>query len=169
MIPLVRKKGAASILLLVSMWSRFFQKRCAHIQMLQINQSSNLLRLQPILNQSINQCMCWLSRLSTLFCSLFFQLALYILDKLEAKDLLNVSKTCRKWRILAEDDVLWRTKSRRFGFHDERSVFRCPVSLDGFQRSLWKLNFIRQERILQNWRNGSGRLPRVSKNEKRPG
>uniref|UniRef100_A0A8C9TPK3 F-box domain-containing protein n=1 Tax=Scleropages formosus TaxID=113540 RepID=A0A8C9TPK3_SCLFO len=38
------------------------------------------------------------------------QLALYVLSFLEPKDLLQAAQTCRYWRILAEDNLLWREK-----------------------------------------------------------
>jgi F-box and WD-40 domain protein 7 len=92
-----------------------------------------------------------------------FQLALHIFGKLEAKDLLSISQTCRTWRVLAEDDVLWRIKNRKIGLPDERFLFAGSLSLDGFQRSLWKMNYIRHYRIDLNWRNGTNRAPRVRK------
>jgi F-box/WD-40 domain protein 7 len=44
-----------------------------------------------------------------------FQLALYVLSFLEPKDLLQAAQTCRYWRILAEDNLLWREKCREEG------------------------------------------------------
>lgn len=43
------------------------------------------------------------------------QLALYVLSFLEPKDLLQAAQTCRYWRILAEDNLLWREKCREEG------------------------------------------------------
>lgn len=45
----------------------------------------------------------------------FEQLALYVLSFLEPKDLLQAAQTCRYWRILAEDNLLWREKCREEG------------------------------------------------------
>lgn len=45
----------------------------------------------------------------------FQQLALYVLSFLEPKDLLQAAQTCRYWRILAEDNLLWREKCREEG------------------------------------------------------
>ncbi len=50
----------------------------------------------------------------------FQQLALYVLSFLEPKDLLQAAQTCRYWRILAEDNLLWREKCREEG---ESQVF----------------------------------------------
>ncbi|XP_035508650.1 F-box/WD repeat-containing protein 7-like [Morone saxatilis] len=40
------------------------------------------------------------------------ELALYVLTFLAPKDLLQAAQTCRYWRILAEDNLLWREKCR---------------------------------------------------------
>ena len=45
----------------------------------------------------------------------FPQLALYVLSFLEPKDLLQAAQTCRYWRILAEDNLLWREKCKEEG------------------------------------------------------
>jgi F-box/WD-40 domain protein 7 len=43
------------------------------------------------------------------------ELALYVLNFLEPKDLLRAAQTCRYWRILCEDNLLWREKCREEG------------------------------------------------------
>lgn len=40
------------------------------------------------------------------------QLALYVLSFLEPRDLLRAAQTCRNWRFLSEDNLLWRVKCR---------------------------------------------------------
>ena len=45
-----------------------------------------------------------------LYCTL--QLALYVLSFLEPRDLLQAAQTCNYWRILADDNLLWREKCR---------------------------------------------------------
>lgn len=52
----------------------------------------------------------------------FQQLALYVLSFLEPKDLLQAAQTCRYWRILAEDNLLWREKCR------EEGEYRLPAA-----------------------------------------
>lgn len=47
--------------------------------------------------------------------SYFLQLALYVLSFLEPRDLLQAAQTCRYWRILAEDNLLWREKCKEEG------------------------------------------------------
>jgi F-box/WD-40 domain protein 7 len=38
-----------------------------------------------------------------------------VLSFLEPKDLLQAAQTCRYWRILAEDNLLWREKCKEEG------------------------------------------------------
>ncbi|XP_054155205.1 F-box/WD repeat-containing protein 7-like [Oppia nitens] len=47
------------------------------------------------------------------------ELSLLILGYLDPKDLLRASQTCRNWRILCEDNVLWREKCREEGLLDD--------------------------------------------------
>jgi len=62
---------------------------------------------------------CWLPAVGA--CSaivtwlLLLQLALYVLSFLEPRDLLRAAQTCRYWRVLAEDNLLWREKCREEG------------------------------------------------------
>lgn len=49
------------------------------------------------------------------FLPIFLQLALYVLSFLEPRDLLQAAQTCRYWRILAEDNLLWREKCKEEG------------------------------------------------------
>lgn len=65
--------------------------------------------------------MCWLPALGA-HCALVTrllipQLALYVLSFLEPRDLLRAAQTCRYWRVLAEDNLLWREKCREEGKH----------------------------------------------------
>merc|ERR1719278_1892568 len=46
------------------------------------------------------------------------ELALYVLSFLKPRDLLNAAQTCWYWRILAEDNLLWREKCREAGLGD---------------------------------------------------
>ena len=46
------------------------------------------------------------------------ELALYVLSFLHPRDLLRAAQTCRYWRILAEDNLLWREKCREAGLDD---------------------------------------------------
>lgn len=42
--------------------------------------------------------------------NLFLQLALYVLSFLEPRDLLRAAQTCRYWKCLTDDNLLWREK-----------------------------------------------------------
>lgn len=145
------------------------------------------------------------------------ELALYVLSFLEPKDLCKAAQTCRYWRILCEDNLLWREKCREYGLKDEETLnelFRkravrnalraanvltpptcSPISSPSlqtgnglqkttsnltfnltnlsntlnnklqtieFQRSEYKLAYLRQRAIEHNWR--FGRFPTESDN-----
>lgn len=108
------------------------------------------------------------------------ELALYVLSFLHPKDLLQAAQTCRYWRILCEDNLLWREKCREEGLlQDQETVvdlFRkrsaktrskslhshsaCGPS-SGQENapapvisSEYKLGLLRQKSIEYNWRYG---------------
>ncbi|KAF6201451.1 hypothetical protein GE061_005900 [Apolygus lucorum] len=94
------------------------------------------------------------------------ELALLVLSFLEPKDLLRAAMTCRNWRFLAEDNLLWREKCRQAGitrespsYSSKRTRHRSPSS----PTSPWKAAFMRQHRIEMNWRVKPIRLPKVLK------
>ncbi|KAF7235158.1 F-box/WD repeat-containing protein 7 [Varanus komodoensis] len=91
------------------------------------------------------------------------ELALYVLSFLEPRDLLRAAQTCRYWRILAEDNLLWREKCRDVGIEEPLSLRKRRLLSPGFMYSPWKLAFLRQHRIDMNWRSGDARPPKVLK------
>uniref|UniRef100_A0A8C5QL43 F-box/WD repeat-containing protein 7 n=1 Tax=Leptobrachium leishanense TaxID=445787 RepID=A0A8C5QL43_9ANUR len=91
------------------------------------------------------------------------ELALYVLSFLDPKDLLQAAQTCRYWRILAEDNLLWREKCKEDGIDEPLHVKRRKVLKPGFTHSPWKSAFIRQHRIDTNWRRGDLKSPKVLK------
>lgn len=91
------------------------------------------------------------------------ELALYVLSFLEPKDLLQAAQTCRYWRILAEDNLLWREKCREDGIDEPLHIKRRKVLKPGFTHSPWKSAYIRQHRIDTNWRRGELKSPKVLK------
>nr|XP_028581288.1 ribosomal RNA-processing protein 8 isoform X2 [Podarcis muralis] len=91
------------------------------------------------------------------------ELALYVLSFLEPRDLLRAAQTCRYWRILAEDNLLWREKCRDAGIEEPLSLRKRRLLSPGFMYSPWKLAFLRQHRIDMNWRGGDARPPKVLK------
>ena len=94
--------------------------------------------------------------------SLLPQLALYVLSFMEPRDLLRAAQTCRYWRVLAEDNLLWREKCREEGI-DEEMVYGCRMRRrHSATRSPYKSLFMRQSQIEHNWRTGVNRPPKVS-------
>lgn len=92
------------------------------------------------------------------------ELALYVLSFLGPKDLLQAAQTCRYWRVLTEDNLLWREKCKEETI-DESLVFgtnrlrrRQPSP-----KSPWKSLYMRQHQIEQNWRSGAIRTPKALK------
>merc|ERR1719486_1448338 len=91
------------------------------------------------------------------------ELALYVLTYLEPRDLLRAAQTCRYWRVLAEDNLLWREKCREAGLRDCRDSRRRGKITTGFVYSPWKSGFMRQHNIEMNWRVNPIRSPKVLK------
>jgi len=92
------------------------------------------------------------------------ELALYVLSYLEPRDLLRAAQTCRYWRVLAEDNLLWREKCREAGLRDCRDSFRRRSKVSaGFIYSPWKSGFMRQHNIEMNWRINPIRSAKVLK------
>jgi F-box/WD-40 domain protein 7 len=81
--------------------------------------------------------------------------------------MLRAAQTCRYWRILCEDNLLWREKCREAGLDDVRDFMRMRVkrcSNHGvFAYSPYKSNFMRQHNIEMNWRVREIRNPKVLK------
>jgi len=106
-----------------------------------------------------------LTRIKELF---KFQLALYVLSFLEPRDLLVAAQTCRYWRILAEDDLMWREKCQEEGISDHRYARSSKSSMKAKKGgvlgigSSWKAAFLRQVRVENNWRTGSKKPSKVS-------
>ncbi|XP_004933189.2 F-box/WD repeat-containing protein 7 isoform X2 [Bombyx mandarina] len=75
------------------------------------------------------------------------ELALTVLGYLQPMDLLRAAQTCRYWRFLADDNLLWKEQCRRIGIttlkKTPRSLPRCA--------SPWKAAYMRQYLIEDNW------------------
>ncbi|KAH7985281.1 hypothetical protein HPB52_024213 [Rhipicephalus sanguineus] len=97
------------------------------------------------------------------------ELALYVLSFLEPRDLLRAAQTCHYWRILAEDNLLWREKCREAGLDDVQEVLgrrlsSCsvsPPSPSSVAPIPWKLAFMRHHYVEMNWRCKPIREPKV--------
>lgn len=67
------------------------------------------------------------------------ELALNVLSFLEPRDLLKAAQTCHSWRVLAEDNLLWKEKCRQAGIDEiprKRMSSRSPSS----HISPWKVS-----------------------------
>nr|XP_046176462.1 F-box/WD repeat-containing protein 7-like isoform X1 [Oncorhynchus gorbuscha] len=91
------------------------------------------------------------------------ELALYVLTFLEPRDLMHAAQTCSYWRILAEDNLLWREKCREEGIEESLVVQRRKTLKPGFLHSPWKSAYVQQHRIESNWRTGDITSPKVLK------
>ncbi|XP_077983624.1 F-box/WD repeat-containing protein 7-like [Glandiceps talaboti] len=89
------------------------------------------------------------------------ELALYVLSFLEPRDLLRAAQTCQYWRILCEDNLLWREKCRETGIEEVNGKQTRRRSNSGVPRSPWKSAFMRQHQIEYNWRFGEIKSPKV--------
>ncbi|VDN54774.1 unnamed protein product [Dracunculus medinensis] len=84
------------------------------------------------------------------------EVALHILNFLTPTDLVNVSRVCRYWHRLAEDNQLWRKKCHELGI-DIMDPPRLLLKHNCYQtlfhcRSKWKAMYLRHMRIQANWR-----------------
>lgn len=75
------------------------------------------------------------------------ELALTVLGYLQPKDLLRSAQTCRYWRFLADDNLLWKEQCRRIGI---TAIKKMPRSLPRCA-SPWKAAYMRQFLIEDNW------------------
>lgn len=95
------------------------------------------------------------------------ELALQVLSFLEPKDLLRAAQTCRSWRFLADDNLLWKEKCKVANILMEalgvdrpkrgRAGNMPPIS------SPWKAAYMRQHIIEMNWRSRPIRTAKVLK------
>ena len=75
-----------------------------------------------------------------------------MLSFLEPRDLLRAAQTCHYWRILCEDNLLWKEKCREAGIDEMNGKQTRRRSQSGVPRSPWKSMYIRQHQIEYNWR-----------------
>lgn len=89
------------------------------------------------------------------------ELALNVLSYLEPKDLLRASETCRSWRFLAEDNLLWKEKCKEVGILEIPKKKGSPRSPGGV--SPWKVAYMRHHMIEMNWRSKPIKPPKMLK------
>ncbi|XP_065076017.1 F-box/WD repeat-containing protein 7-like [Ochlerotatus camptorhynchus] len=95
------------------------------------------------------------------------ELALQVLSYLDPMDLLRAAQTCRSWRFLADDNLLWKEKCKEAiivmdvtgGDRPKRGRAgnMPPIS------SPWKAAYMRQHIIEMNWRSRPIRTAKVLK------
>jgi len=91
------------------------------------------------------------------------ELALYVLSFLEPKNLLRAAQTCRYWRILAEDNLMWRRKCEEAGL-DSMNCTDIRSRIDSlFEYSSWKAGYLKQHRTDMNLRQNIIKDPKVLK------
>lgn len=98
------------------------------------------------------------------------ELALSVLAFLEPRDLLRAAQTCRSWRFLADDNLLWKDKCRSAGIEDLKELPKRRTKISGTTGSIttntsspWKQAYMRQHNIKMNWRTKPIRPPKVLK------
>ncbi|KAL9699508.1 hypothetical protein quinque_002949 [Culex quinquefasciatus] len=95
------------------------------------------------------------------------ELALQVLSFLEPKDLLRAAQTCRSWRFLADDNLLWKEKCKVANILMEAlGVDRPKRGRAGNMPSIsspWKAAYMRQHIIEMNWRSRPIRTAKVLK------
>lgn len=93
------------------------------------------------------------------------ELALQVLSYLTPKDLLRAAQTCKSWRALCDDNLLWKEKCKQLSISMEsndrpkrgRVGNMPPIS------SPWKAAYMRQHIIEMNWRSRPIREPKILK------
>lgn len=67
------------------------------------------------------------------------EVAFSVLSFLEPRDLLRAAQTCRSWRVLADDNVLWKRKCQAAGIKEIPKRKGSPRSI-GSPMSPWKVS-----------------------------
>lgn len=75
------------------------------------------------------------------------ELALSVLSFLGPRDLARAAQTCRSWRYLAEDNLLWREKCREEGVAVGGGATATTAGTAGG----WKGVYMRQHAVAMNW------------------
>lgn len=99
-----------------------------------------------------------------------YEIALYIMSFLTPKDLCQAAQTCRSWRIVCEDNRLWREKCKEEGLlSDEQTLetlFKTRIAnrnvkqekfvretvVSSVPKSEWKRAYLKHIDIIRNWR-----------------
>eukprot|EP00118_Oscarella_pearsei_P003074 m.12792 g.12792 ORF g.12792 m.12792 type:complete len:640 (+) comp24289_c0_seq1:183-2102(+) len=87
------------------------------------------------------------------------ELAFIVLSYLEPEDLLKAAQTCRYWKALCDDNLLWKEKCRLC------SIDSSIVKSNRGKRIIksWKQVYLTKHKIEWNWKNGPLKNPKVLK------
>lgn len=92
------------------------------------------------------------------------ELALQVLSYLTPKDLLRAAQTCKSWRALCDDNLLWKEKCKQLNISIESSKLkRGRIGNMPAISSPWKAAYMRQHIIEMNWRSRPIREPKILK------
>lgn len=92
------------------------------------------------------------------------ELALQVLSYLTPKDLLRAAQTCKSWRALCDDNLLWKEKCKQLNILIESSKpKRGRIGNMPAISSPWKAAYMRQHIIEMNWRSRPIREPKILK------
>ncbi|RDD47310.1 F-box/WD repeat-containing protein 7 [Trichoplax sp. H2] len=89
------------------------------------------------------------------------ELALHVLSYLRPKDILNAAQTCRYWRGIADDNLLWQRKCFEMDVRSQDIV--AKPGKKRFQMIHWKKVYQTYIRLDHNWRNARYKAMKVLK------
>jgi F-box and WD-40 domain protein 7 len=92
------------------------------------------------------------------------ELALHVLSYLEPKDLLRAAQTCRSWRFLADDNLLWKEKCKVATIISDSHPDKPKRGRTGNMPKIaspWKAAYMRHHTIEMNWRTNQIRSPKT--------
>ncbi|XP_065838229.1 F-box/WD repeat-containing protein 7-like [Oscarella lobularis] len=89
------------------------------------------------------------------------ELAFIVLSYLEPDDLLRAAQTCRYWKALCDDNLLWKEKCRLHNI--DSSIMNKTTSRRKLIVKSWKQVYLTKSRIEWNWQHGALKNPKILK------
>jgi len=95
------------------------------------------------------------------------ELALTVLANLNPKDLMSCAQTCKTWRHLADDNLLWSRKCKQEGINEcpepikqkYKSRIARPIDpsliMGNNEHTPWKESYLRKKQIIMSWEKGT--------------